>query len=95
MQMSNTSTNDSHGPKPVTITINTKEYTLPKDRVTYEEVVAFPYPSADYNTNTYKVTYFCEKKNKDQPSEEGTLTKGQSMQLKDGLVFTVLQAVRS
>ena len=81
--------------KTVTIIVNGRDYTVAKNKVSYEEVVALPYPSADFNANTYAVTYFRSAKQEDK-AHEGSLTKGgKPVELKDGMVFTVVEAVRS
>lgn len=81
--------------KTITITVNGRDYTVTKDKITYEEVVALPYPNADFNANTYTVTYFRSAKQEDK-GNEGSLTKGgKPVEVKDGMVFTVVQAVRS
>lgn len=81
--------------KTITIIVNGRDYAVAKEKITYEEVVALPYPNADYNANTYVVTYF-RSANQEDKGHEGTLTKGgKPVELKDGMVFTVVQAVRS
>lgn len=81
--------------KPVTITVNTRPHTVTKDRYTYEEIVALAYPTPDFEANLYKVTYFRETgKNDDHPVER-SLTKGQSVEVLDGMVFTVVKDIKS
>ena len=79
--------------KTVTIFVNGRENTVPKGKISYDEVVALAYPNPDFDNNTYKVTYFREEHG--QKPHEGTLTKGESVEVKDGMVFTVIRAVRS
>ena len=76
--------------KTVTIFVNGHEETVAKEKLTYEEVVALAYPNPDFQNNTYKATYF--RKN---DKHEGVLTKGESVEVKDGMTFTVIRAVRS
>jgi hypothetical protein len=81
--------------KTVTIAVNGREETVTKERLTYEEIVAMAYPNPDFQGNTYKVTYFRNPEKPGQKPHEGTLTKGESIEPKDGMVFTVIRAVRS
>jgi hypothetical protein len=76
--------------KAVKIFVNGREETVTTHKITYEEVVAFAYPNPNFQDYTYKVTYF----HKDG-KHEGTLTKGESVEVKEGMVFTVVRAVRS
>lgn len=81
--------------KTVTIVVNGREETVPKERLTYEKIVAMAYPNPDFQGNTYKVTYFRNPEKPGQKPHEGTLTKGESIEPKDLMVFTVIRAVRS
>ena len=76
--------------KAVEIFVNGRSETVTKDRYTYEEIVAFAYPNPDFQGNTYKVTYF--RKN---DKHEGVLTKGESVEVTDGMSFTVVRAIKS
>jgi hypothetical protein len=76
--------------KTVNIFVNGREETVTKGKVTYDEVVALAYPNPDFPNNTYKVTYFTKNE-----KHEGTLTKGESVEVTEGMVFTVIRAVRS
>jgi hypothetical protein len=77
--------------KTVKIIVNGREETVAKDKITYDEVVPLAYPNPDFQNNTYKVTYFRKNDN-----HEGTLTKGgKPVEITDGMVFTVVPAIRS
>jgi len=76
--------------KNVQIFVNGREQTVLKEKITYEEVVAYAYPNPDFDNNTYKVTYF-----KKDDKHEGSLAKGQDVEVKAGMSFTVIRAVRS
>ena len=76
--------------KNIKIFINGREQTVTKGKMTYDEIVALVYPTPDFDNNTYKVTYF-RKDNK----HEGSLTKGQEVELIDGISFTIVRAIRS
>lgn len=81
--------------KLVTFSVNTKEVTITKDKYSYEEIVALAFPNPDYANYTYKVTYFRDPDKKGGQLIEGTLTKGESINIKDGMSFTVANPVRS
>jgi hypothetical protein len=94
--MNNPNPQESPGhSKPVTITVNGRSVTVTKDRYTYEEIVAIAFPSPDFANNTYKVTYFKETEKKGEPPHERTLTPGESVNVKDGMVFTVVRSIKS
>lgn len=76
--------------KPVQIFVNGRPETVMKGKIDYDEVVALAYPNPDFANNTYKVTYF--RKN---DKKEGSLTKGESVEVTDGMTFTVIHSFRS
>ena len=88
---------DNKGQKPeklVTFTVNTKDVTATKEKYSYEDIVAIAFPNPDYANYTYKVTYF-RHPDKGNGGMEGSLTKGESINVKDGMSFTVGNPVRS
>ena len=92
--MSNTQIQEAQAPgqnKTVKIVVNGREETVTKGKLKYEEVVALAYPNPDYENNTYNVTYF-----RKDGSHEGTLSKGgKPVEVTEGMVFTVVPAIRS
>lgn len=78
--------------KEVKIIVNTREKTWTKKEISYDEVVtlAFDTPSNDENV-VYTVTY---SKGPDS-HKEGSLVKGDSVKVKDGMVFNVTQTNKS
>jgi len=77
--------------KTVNIFVNGREVTVTKGKITYDEVVTLAYPTPDFQNNTYKVTYFRKNDN-----HEGVLTKGGNpVEVIEGMVFTVVPAIRS
>lgn len=76
--------------KTVKIFVNGREEMVAKGKITYEEVVALAYPNPNFQDYTYKVTYF----HKDG-KHEGKLTKGESVEVKEEMTFTVIRATRS
>lgn len=75
-----------HGPKPVTIIVNGEPHEVPKDEIAFDEVVALAYPDGPQGPNViYSVTY---RKGPDH-KPKGILAPGDSVKVKDGMVFDV------
>ena len=75
-----------HGPKPVTIVVNGEPHEVPKDEITFAEVVALAYPEGPQGPNIiYSVTY---RKGPDHKSK-GILAEGGSVKVKDDMIFDV------
>lgn len=69
----------SNGPKPVTIYVNTRPHEVAKDDISFEEVVAFAYPTPPPGTQIgYTVLY-----QRGQGNKGGTLVAGQSVKAKE------------
>jgi hypothetical protein len=70
----------------VTITINTKDFEEPKGKITYNRMIALAYPDfAQFPNATYSIVY--ERGPKDKP--DGTLSKGASVEIVNGMRFRV------
>lgn len=69
----------------VTIYVNTVPHRVEKDEISFEEVVAlaFPEPPAGGNLG-FTVLY-----QRGHGNKEGTLVAGQSVKVKDGMIFDV------
>lgn len=77
--------------KKVTIYVNTRPHEVTKGEISFEEVVALAYPTAPTGANIgYTVIYQRAHGNKD-----GNLVEGQSVKVKDGMVFDVTATDRS
>ncbi|WP_342738603.1 multiubiquitin domain-containing protein [Bradyrhizobium sp. B117] len=80
-----------HGPAPVTIIVNGTAYEVPKEKISYEELLqligAPPLPEG----KRYSVVY--SKGNSGKPT--GTLLEGESVQVKKDMEFDVTPANRS
>jgi len=79
------------GRKLVTIIVNTREHQVEKDEITFDEVVALglnPVPSGPNVLIT--VTY-----HRGQGNKSGDLLPGQSVKVKDGMVFDVTSTDQS
>jgi hypothetical protein len=79
-------------PKDVTIIVNTRKHDVPKnEEVSFEAVVALAYPTAPAGENVeFTVMYQRGEGNKD-----GTLVPGQSVKVKDGMIFDVTPTDKS
>jgi len=76
----------------VTIIVNTREKTWNKKEISYEEVIVLAFDSYSNDENVvYTVTY---SKGPDS-HHEGSLVKGGSVKVKDGMIFNVTQTNKS
>lgn len=71
--------------KVVTITVNTVDHQVPKDEITFDEVVKLAYGSTANTADGYRVTY--DRGEGNAPS--GVLPYGGSIKAKDGMIFNV------
>lgn len=78
--------------KVVTIVVNTRKHSVPKNHeISFEEVVAFAYPAPPVGENVgFTVMYQRAEGNKD-----GTLVAGQTVKARDGMIFDVTPTDRS
>lgn len=90
-EQSSTVAEASKAKKTVTIIVNAREHEVAKDVLSYEEVVAF-YENPPAGPNWYfTVTY--RRGHGDKP--EGSLVPGESVRVKDGMIFVVTATDRS
>lgn len=86
--MSNDKHDDGNGdkdPKTVDIFVNTKPHSVPKGEISFETVTKLAYPAAPPGGNIgYTVTW-----QRGHGSKDGTLVAGQSVPVKDGMIFDV------
>lgn len=83
---------DTHGPKPVTIIVNARPHIWEAKEITYEQVVDLAYPGQPPNDqDTYTVRY---SRGHDGYGT-GSLTAGHSVRVKEGMVFDVYRTSRS
>lgn len=76
---------NGHGPKPITVYVNTTAHRVAKDDLSYEDVVKLAYPDEPIGNNPgYTVLYQRAHGNKN-----GELVAGQSVKAKDGMSFDV------
>lgn len=74
-----------------TIVVNAREHETADRDIGYEEVVALAYPGAGGPNITFTVTYRRGQGNK----PEGMLVAGQSVRIKDGMIFDVTRTDKS
>lgn len=88
--------NGGHGrppePQTVTIIVNTREREVPRGDISFEQVVRLAFDPPPYGENTlFTVTY--RRGHGNRP--EGTLTQGESVKVKEGMIFNVTATDRS
>lgn len=78
--------------KDVTIVVNATQKTVQKDDITYDEVVRLAFETPPYGENTlFSVTYRRGHGNK----PEGILATGESVKVKEGMIFDVTATDKS
>lgn len=82
---------EEHGPKPVTIIVNTRSYPWESKEISYEQVVAIAYPDSAGSPDTFTVQY---SRGPDGHGS-GSLTAGHSVNVKNGMVFDVHRTSQS
>lgn len=87
--MSNQDTENAHGQnKPSQIVVNGQQHLVTQQRISYEEVVGLAYPNSSLDI-IYAVDYANDH------GKDGTLTKGQSTKVHEGMSFNVIKSNRS
>ncbi|MFA6417251.1 MAG: multiubiquitin domain-containing protein [Patescibacteria group bacterium] len=83
---------NDHGKKEVTIIVNTREKKWSEKEISYKQVVilAFDVFSEDENV-VYTVTFTRGEESR----HEGSLVKGESVKVKEGMIFNVTQTNKS
>lgn len=86
------STQEQVQDKEVTIIVNAQPKTLTAKELSFDQVVALAFPTPSTNPNTiYTVTYRRGQGGK----PEGTLAEGQSVKIKEGMIFNVVPSDKS
>ena len=76
----------------ITIYVNTKPKSVDAEEITYEEVVKLAFPELPYGKNTKTtVTY----RRGPRGNLEGTLKPGESIKIREGMIFSVTATDRS
>lgn len=80
-----------HEHKLVTIIVNTREVQVEKDEISFDEVVALAFNPVPTGPNVmFTITYHRAEGNK-----SGDLRPGETVKVKEGMVFNVTQTNRS
>jgi hypothetical protein len=78
--------------KDVTIIVNGTQKTVQKDDISFDEIVSLAFENPPYGENTlFTVTYRRGQGNK----PEGILAPGESVKVKDGMIFDVTATDKS
>ena len=78
--------------KPVTIVVNAQPKPWDEKEISYEQVVKLAFPNPPPNV---VITYTVEYERGEPPKKEGSLVAGQSVKVKDGMIFNVTETGRS
>lgn len=91
--MDNKQDNNIHAEhKEVTIIVNSREKTWNEKEISYKQVVILAFDSYSDDENTvYTVTYTKGEESR----HEGSLVKGESVKVKEGMIFNVTQTNKS
>ncbi len=81
---------NEHDHKKITIVVNARPHDVEKDHISYEEVVALSGLPQDENT-IFTITF--NRGHHDKP--QGQLVAGDSVKVKDGMIFNVTPTNRS
>lgn len=76
--------------KTVTIKVNGRSRTVEKRRYSYREIAAIAYPNPDFESFNYTTTYL-----HGIDGAEGDLVEGESIKVKNGMVFNVRRSDKS
>lgn len=80
-------------PKAVTIIVNTREHEVDKNtEISFEEVVSLAYDGAPPTGPNFEFTVMYRR---GHGNKDGSLVAGQSVKVKDGMVFSVSATDRS
>jgi Multiubiquitin len=83
--MDQTEKHQPHGPKLVTVFVNQDEHTVPKEKISYDEVVALYLQKGGAASTEYLIKY----SRGHSANITGTLAPGQEVMVKDGMRFRI------
>jgi len=90
--MSDSKNEDVGHEKAVEIIVNGRQKEVKSEELSFEQIVALAFPTPPTGSNiVYTITY--RKGNGNKP--EGTLTPGESVKIKDGMIFNVTATDKS
>lgn len=76
--------------KSITIIVNGRDREVTTKKQTYREIAALAYPGADFEQFLYTITFF-----KGERGHEGDLVEGETVNVKEGMVFNVRRSDKS
>lgn len=85
--------NDKEKGKPeksYTLMVNGREWTMAEKKQTYRDIAKLAYPDANFEQFLYTIIYF-----KGESGNEGDLVEGETINVKDGMVFNVRRSDKS
>lgn len=78
-------------PNSYEITVNGRPRTVFEKKQTYRDIAKLAYPDADFEKFQFTIVYF----KGEQDHKEGDLVEGESVNVKDGMVFNVRRSDKS
>jgi hypothetical protein len=79
--------------KQVTIIVNGRPKLVDKERMAFEEIVQLAFPNAQLENPDFEYVVTYTRGHND--NQEGTLTKGKSVKVKEGMIFNVTETNKS
>lgn len=76
--------------KSYTIKVNGRERTVTEKKQSYRDIASLAYPDANFDQFLYTITFL-----KGEGGHEGDLAEGETVTVKDGMVFNVRRSDRS
>ena len=77
--------------KEFTIIVNARPKTVTEKRLTFDQIVALAFGTPNYDCSVYTITY---QKGEDK-KPKGSLVPGESVNLKEGMIFDVIRTDKS
>jgi hypothetical protein len=77
--------------KDFTIVVNGRERVVQQKLLAFDEVVVLAFGPPNYESSVFTITY---RKGPDK-AEKGSLVQGESVKLKDGMIFNVVRTDKS
>jgi uncharacterized protein (UPF0248 family) len=74
-----------------TIVVNAREKTVAQRELTFDEIVILAFGPPNTDSSAYTITY----QKGPEKKEKGTLVQGESVKLKDGMIFNVVRTDKS
>jgi hypothetical protein len=81
---------DPKPPKTFEIKVNSRPKTVSEKKQSYRDIARLAYPDADFDKFLYTIVYL-----KGEGGKEGDLVEGETVNVKDGMVFNVRRSDKS